>query len=371
MLRFLEQYQFLMYVHAMLMSFVLSVALTYLMRRLAARLDFVDHPGERKIHREPVPLLGGVAFVSTFYIVVLGHLAALLLMQEFDLSWLEYHLAAFLGPGSKMKLAGILLGAFLIFVLGVVDDLKVLTPWTKLVGQVAAAVVLVASGNRIEMFIFSNFWLSAAITIFWVVLLTNSMNFLDNMDGLCGGVSIIAAYSFFLCLQPHEDQLARFLLMVFAGSVAGFLYHNLSPARIFMGDAGAMFNGYFLATIALVGTFHMESTPSRVAVAAPLLALAVPLFDTVSVVFIRLRHGQNIMLGDKRHFSHRLVDLGMTPHQAVAFIFLVAGIVGLGGALLPVLDLGGTMIILAQTLGIFLLIVVLMNAHTKNGRNGS
>lgn len=257
MLRFIEQYQFLMYIHAMLMSFVISVGLTYLMRRLATRLNFVDHPGERKIHREPVPLMGGVAFVLTFYIVVVGHLCAVLLMEEFDLSWLEVHLTAFLGAGSKVKIAGILLGTFMIFVLGVIDDLKVLTPWTKLFGQVAAAVVLVASGNRIEMFIFSNFWLSAAVTIFWVVLLTNSMNFLDNMDGLCGGVSIIAAYSFFLCLQPHEDQLARFLLMVFAGAVAGFLYHNLSSPRA--RSAGPPKRTAFGAS----GTISNPTAPSR------------------------------------------------------------------------------------------------------------
>ena len=371
MLKLIQEYQFITYIYAMVLSFVLSVVLTYFVRRLAIKYSFLDHPGDRKIHREPVPLMGGVGFVMAFYIVVVGHLLVLLLMREIGMGWLEHRLTIFLGVGSKLKLAGILLGTFMIFLLGIIDDLKVLTPWTKLFGQIAAAVVLVASGNRIEMFVLSNFWLSAAVTIFWVVLLTNSMNFLDNMDGLCGGVAIIAAYSFFLCLQPHDDLLARFLLMVFAGSVGGFLYHNLSPARIFMGDAGSMFNGYFLATIALVGTFHVETTPSRAAVAAPLLALSVPLFDTFSVVFIRLKHKQNIMLGDKRHFSHRLVDLGMTPHQAVGFILLVAGIVGLGGALLPLLDLGATLIILGQTFGIFLLIVILMNVHAKNGRTDS
>lgn len=367
MLRFVQQHPYLMYVYAMTLAFAISLTLTAIMRRLANQWRLLDHPGERKIHREPIPLLGGVAFVFTFYIVVLGHLGALLLMHEFDLAWLEQKLILLLGEGSWAKMSGILLGTFMIFVLGIIDDLKVLTPWTKLFGQIAAAIVLVSTGNRIELFVLSNVWISAAVTVFWVVLITNSMNFLDNMDGLCGGVSIIAAYAFFLCLQPHEDQLARFMLIVFAGAVAGFLYHNLSPARIFMGDAGAMFNGYFLATMAVIGTFHVESTPSRIAVAAPILALSVPLFDTFSVVFIRWKNGQNIMLGDKRHFSHRLVDLGMTPHQAVAFIYLVAAVAGMGAALLPVLDLNGTLIILAQTLGIFLLIVLLMNAHTKPG----
>jgi len=219
--------------------------------------------------------------------------------------------------------------------------------------------------------VLSNVWVSAVVTVFWVVMLTNAMNFLDNMDGLCGGVSVIAAFSFFLCLQPHEDQLVRLLLVIFAGAVGGFLWHNLSPARIFMGDAGAMFNGYLLATVAVLGTFHLEGEGSRIAVAAPVLALSVPLFDTFSVVYIRWRNGESVMMGDKRHFSHRLVELGMSPRQAVEFIFLVAGVVGLGAAMLPHLNREGTAIILAQTCGVFLLIVLLMEAGKKPGEPDS
>ena len=362
----LFQYQYLVYAYALGLSFLIAIVLTYAARKVAARLEFYDHPGDRKVHHKPVPLMGGVAIVGTFYIVILGHLAFLWLRSPLHALWVEESLRAILGDQERVKLTGILAGGLLIFLLGIVDDLKALTPWLKFVGQIAAASVLVVSGIRIEVFVLSNVALSAIVTILWVVLITNAMNFLDNMDGLSGGVAVIAAYSFFLCLQPYDDQLVRFLLMVFAGSVAGFLYHNLSPARIFMGDAGAMFNGYILATVAVLGTFHTEQTPSRIAVAAPLLALSVPLFDTLSVVYIRWRSGQSIVLGDKRHFSHRLVDLGMSQRQAVAFIFLVAGVVGLSGALLPLLDRGGTLIILAQTVGVFLLIVLLMNASTKS-----
>ena len=205
------------------------------------------------------------------------------------------------------------------------------------------------------------------ITAAWIVGLTNAFNFLDNMDGLCGGVSVIAALSFFLAVHPDET-LVRLLLMVFAGAVGGFLYHNLAPARIYMGDAGAMFSGYLLATVGLLGTFHSDNTESPIAVAAPLFALAVPLFDTISVVFIRWRAGVPIMKGDQRHFSPRLVRLGMSRRQAVEFIFLVAAVIGLGGALLSQLSAYGTGIIIAQTVGVFLLIVLLMNAGKK--KNG-
>lgn len=353
---------------ALSFSFFMSVAMTGLVRRVALHLDFLDHPGERKVHETPIPLMGGVAIWVTFNVVLLGAVASLLLMRQFGDVWLLRQLQAEFGPNAITKVTGLLAGGFLIFLLGVVDDRLALKPELKLVGQIAAAVVLVLSGMRIELFVLSNWWLSALITILWVVMLTNSLNFLDNMDGLSAGVSIIAAFSFFLAVQPHNQFLVRLVLLVFAGSVAGFLCHNLSPARIFMGDAGAMFCGYVLASVAIMGTFHVETTPSPIAVAAPILALSVPLFDTLSVVYIRWRSGQSIMKGDKRHFSHRLVDLGMSPRQAVEFIFLVAAVTGLSGALLSHVGLNGTIVILAQTVGVYLLIVLLMNAG-KNGKN--
>jgi UDP-GlcNAc:undecaprenyl-phosphate GlcNAc-1-phosphate transferase len=297
-------------------TFVLSLFGTALVRRAALRWNIVDRPGERKMHSAPVPLLGGVAIVGSFYIFALVHIGALALLTLAGSSWLEENLLTFLGEDAKVKVAGFLAGGFVIFLLGIIDDMKVLTPWVKLIGQIVAAAILVLSGLRIEMFILSNFWASAFVTILWVVLLTNALNFLDNMDGLCGGVTVIACLSFFLCVQT-DDTLVRVLLMLLTGAVGGFLYHNLAPAKIFMGDAGSMFNGFMLATVTVLGTFHVESTPSRIAVAAPLIALSVPLFDTFSVVWIRWRLGQHIMLGDKRHFSHRLVELGMSPRRAV------------------------------------------------------
>ncbi len=366
----MHEQQHLIYAYALGVSFAVSVALTAAIRHMAVRWEFFDHPGDRKMHRNPVPLMGGVAIVGTFYAVIFAHVFFLSQTRETGVASLLEQLEALFGEGSRVKLGGIFAGSFLIFLLGIVDDLKALPPWLKLVGQIAAAAVLVLSGIRLELFVLSNVWLSALVTIFWIVFMTNAMNFLDNMDGLSGGVSVIAAFSFFLCVQPVEQELVRMLLMVFAGAVAGFLYHNLNPARIFMGDAGSMFNGYILATVAVVGTFHVETTPSRIAVAAPLLALSVPLFDTFSVVYIRWRSGESIMLGDKRHFSHRLVELGMSQRQAVTFIFLVAGVAGLSAALLPVLDRPGTIVILAQTAGVYLLIVLLMNAGKFSGRQG-
>ncbi len=361
--------EFAVYLYFLTLSYVLGVGATALVRRMSLRWGFFDQPGERKVHHTPMPLMGGVAIFAVFMGIIGVHLLAFFLMGRLGDYWLQVYLLETLGPYWHYKLIGIVLGACIIFVLGLVDDLLSLTPWVKLIGQILAALALVSFGNRIEVFVLHNIYLSAAVTILWILIITNAMNFLDNMDGLCGGISVIAAFSFFLCLQGGDDQMTRVLLMIFAGAVGGFLYHNLNPARIFMGDAGSMFNGFFLATIAVIGTFHIEGLPSRVAVASPLLALSVPIFDIISVVYIRLRNGESIMKGDKRHFSHRLVDLGMTPGQAVSFIFLVGAVVGLGGALLPRLDVYGTAIILGQTIGIFMLIVVLMHV-AKRGEQG-
>ncbi len=371
--------QYLVYGYALGLSFLVALGLTEAVRRFALRRNIVDHPGERKIHAEPIPLLGGAAVVITFYGCLVAHVCAMLVMERYSLGWLEENLRISLGEGHRSKLAGIAGGGLLIFALGVWDDIKRLSPWTKLVVQLAAAGLLVWCGISVRLFFVdlpwlpesAAAWLSAALTVTWIVFMTNSLNLLDNMDGLCGGVSVIAAFSFFLAVQTHgtEQEFVRLLLMVFAGAMGGFLYHNLNPARIFMGDAGALFSGFMLATVAVVGTFHTQTASSRIAVAAPLLALSVPLFDTFSVMYLRWRSGQSIMLGDKRHFSHRLVDLGMSTRQAVEFILLVAAVAGLGGALLPTATMTGTLIILGQTIGVFLLIVLLMNAGNKRGGN--
>jgi UDP-GlcNAc:undecaprenyl-phosphate GlcNAc-1-phosphate transferase len=366
---------YLIYAYAFGASCVLAAALTEVARRGALRWGVLDHPGERKMQRRPVPLLGGAAIWLTFYAVVAANLVALAFAPRLGLSWLEEEVLSFLGTDVKLKLLGIGIGGLIIFVLGLIDDMVSLRPEIKLAGQIVAALALVLSGIRLDLFIpdvlVGNGWAVLATgfaTVVWVVLLTNSMNLLDNMDGLCAGISTIAALSFFLCVFPHQEYFLCVLLLVFAGSVAGFLIHNFSPARIYMGDAGAMFCGYVLATVAVLGTFYTSETPSRVAVAAPLLALSVPIFDTASVIVIRWHRGESIMKGDKRHFSHRLLNAGMTQRQAVGFIYLVAAVAGLGAALLPQVGGLGTLIILAQAAGLFCLIVLLMNAG--NGRKG-
>lgn len=360
---------YLVFAYALGASFVLSVALTYAIRRLAMRFGIYDAPGERKVHTEPIPLMGGVAIVISFYVVIFGNLGILYQLGRLDVSWLNEQVFRFLGPEHMQKLGGILAGGGIIFLVGLVDDVRALSPLLKFIGQIGAATVLALSGIVPELFVLeAHPFIGGAITVVWVVGMMNALNFLDNMDGLCGGVSIIASVSYFLCLYPRGnvgDTFVCVLLMVFVGAVAGFLYHNLNPARIFMGDAGSMFCGYILATTAVLASFYTEQSGTRVAVATPLLALSVPIFDTVSVIYIRWRNGDPIIRGDKRHLSHRLVDLGMSPRQAVEFIFLLTAVTGLSAALLPNLGYAGTFMITGQVLGVFLLIVLLMNAGKR------
>ena len=367
---------YLIYAYAVGLSFILSILLTAGVRHLAIRWGLFDHPGERKMQSEPVPLLGGVAIFATFNLVIIANLLLLEPVRRFGIDWLELNVFSFLGSDVKWKLLGLSLGGLIIFLLGLVDDLKALSPEKKMAGQILAAVVVVSSGIRLDLFI-PDVWepgwtttiVSSVVTAFWIIMMTNAMNFLDNMDGLSAGVAVIAALSMFVCLMPR-DTFVCVLLVVFAGSVAGFLFHNFNPARIYMGDAGALFCGYILATAAVLATFYTGSTSSRVAVCAPLLALSVPIFDMLSVVYIRWRRGESIMKGDKRHFSHRLVDAGMTPRQAVEFIFLVAAITGLAAVLVRQVNLWGTALIIAQVVGTYSLIVLLMNAG-NNGKDSA
>jgi UDP-GlcNAc:undecaprenyl-phosphate GlcNAc-1-phosphate transferase len=246
-----------------------------------------------------------------------------------------------------------------IFLVGLVDDVRHLNPGVKLFGQIVAGLVLVLSGIRLELFI-PNALIGGILTIFWIVLMTNSMNLLDNMDGLAAGVAAIAAGIFFLSVAPIGQTFTSVMFLMVAGTMVGFLFYNFKPATIFMGDAGSMLCGYMLASLAVLGTFYTPSSPTRVAVVTPVLALGVPLFDTLGVIYIRMKNRESIIRGDKRHFSHRLVDAGMSQKEAVIFIYLVAAVVGLGATLLSGLRTTGVATVIVQAVGLFAIVSLLM-----------
>ena len=258
-----------------------------------------------------------------------------------------------------------LLGAgTVLMMLGLTDDLRGLDRVARITVETLVAAILVWQGWKLTAFIEIP-WLSDVLSVLWIVGLVNSFNFLDNMDGLSGGVAAIAAslLAAVMLLAPdsatQQPQLfvAGFLL-VLVGSLLGFLWHNRPPARLFMGDAGSYLIGFMLALSTMMATFTGGGMP-RHAIFAPLCVLAVPLYDTISVVLIRLREGRSPFAADKKHFSHRLVELGLTKTQAVLTIYLATATTGLGALLLYQVDTTGAIVILLMIVCVLLLISIL------------
>ncbi len=268
-------------------------------------------------------------------------------------------------------------GGTVLMILGLADDRRGLDWRIRLTAQTAVAAMMVGCGWCVRLP-----WnvpgLAFAVSMVWIVGLVNSFNMLDNMDGLSAGVAAIAAAilaaAALLVPRPdnHQPQLfvAGFLLVI-VGSLLGFLWHNRPPARLFMGDAGSYLIGYLLAMATLTATFAGGGLPPPASgfpgVLAPLCVMAVPIYDTASVVLIRLRQGRSPFVGDKSHFSHRLVALGMTKPQAVLTIYLATATCGLGALLLHQVDWTGAILILLLVACTLLLVAVLESTGGKRG----
>jgi UDP-GlcNAc:undecaprenyl-phosphate GlcNAc-1-phosphate transferase len=284
-------------------ALVMAIGGTPVARRIALRLGIIDQPNARKLHVNPIPLLGGLAIYGAF-------IAAVLLFGN------RYRLN---------ELVSILVGASLMSFLGVWDDRRSLSPLLKLIGQFLAASILVLSGVVIGTFPWEA--LNIAITLAWVVVITNAMNLLDNMDGLSGGVGATAAIFFLLLAAMNDQYLVGALSAALVGACLGFLVYNFNPATIFMGDAGSLFLGFILAAVGIKLRF-----PDGVEIVTwmvPVLILGLPLFDTALVIVSRLRRGFNpLTTPGKDHISHRLVAMGYTRREAVLICYLICA--GLG-----------------------------------------
>lgn len=328
-------------------GFVLSAGLCALARLYAPRWGLLDRPGGHKGHRQPTPLGGGLAIWLTMLLILLAGTGVVMLDGRYLPEPLRTHAG---GALSKLPQLALIFGlATAIMLMGLVDDLRNLDWRPRLGIQVGCAAVLAATGIRITLFgLFRHPIIEGAATVFWIVGLTNAFNMLDNMDGLSASVGLIAALLFTAAQAAVGDLFVPAILLVLAGALGGFLLHNRAPARLFMGDAGSNFLGFLLGTLTVVGTFT-QGVYSKCGVLAPLLVMAVPLYDMSSVILIRLREGRSPFKADRRHFSHRLVARGLTPPQAVWTIDLVTLAGGLGALLLHRLDWPGAAVVLAQT----------------------
>lgn len=271
---------------------------TPLVRRIAWRIGVTDKPSERKVHTEPMPLLGGLAI----YAAVM--LALVLLGHRLEIA----------------QLAGILIGATLVSFLGLWDDSRPLPPAVRLLAQFGAAAIVVASGVRVQLTGVPA--IDVTLSLLWIVAITNAINFMDNMDGLAGGVSAIAAGYFLLLALANDQQLVAPLSAAVLGACLGFLYYNFNPATIFMGDGGSLFLGFVLASIGIKLRFPGQSY--TITWLVPVLVLAVPLFDLALVLVSRTRRRVNpLTTAGKDHLSHRLVLQGLSQREAALVIYLV------------------------------------------------
>src|SRR4051795_1703513 len=295
-----------------LLAFVIVVLLTPAVGGMARILGVVDAPGGRRVNRVPVPRLGGIALFLGIFVPALAFL-----------------------PLSR-DTRGLLLGAAIAVTVGAIDDFRGLRWWEKLGGQVLAAAVPIWFGVWVDRFTFPFVgvhavpeWLGAPLTIVWIVAIMNMVNFLDGLDGLAAGVSAIAGLTFAIIALSLEKPEAAILSAIVFGACVGFLRHNFYPARIFMGDSGALLLGFVLATISVQG---LLKTAATVALFFPLLVLAVPIVDTTFVVVRRLKHHEPLYLPDQAHLHHRFLRRGFTQRRAVLYLYAWCAV--LGGAAL-------------------------------------
>lgn len=333
-------------------SLVSSAALLPLAIRLARRFQFLDQPGPRKIHSEPVPYGGGLV-VALAVLVASG--AALHCPH---LASGRAGVKAFTWPVYAM-------GSLVMLVLGLVDDRRKLSAGFKLAVQSIVAAGVALGGERLRLFDVPPA-LSVAVTVLWILAVTNAFNLLDHMDGLSSGVALLAGASFLVvALQTGQDQIAA-MIVPLVGACAGFLCFNFPPARIFLGDAGSLFIGFWLSCLTISFTFYEAHYPLFTYV-VPLAVLAVPLFDTSSVVLIRLMNRKPIFEGDTNHFAHRLTALGMSRRGAVLTVYALTLATGLSAILLyHVRETGGALLILMQLLLTFGIITLLEAAGRKH-----
>ena len=375
-------------------SFVLSLALTRFMIWFAPRIGFTDKPGHRKIHSNPKPLGGGVAIFWSFLAPLLLALAATrFLGHAYENNSLPHDFLAekALISGAMQQapmLFGVLLATLAMHVMGLFDDRRALGPYSKLIVQLGVTAALVITMEHfaqhtpsLRLRILTTLdqhgfgpWPSIILTVFWIAGITNAFNFLDNMDGLSAGVAAVCTTAFLVTALSIGQWFVAGTLAIFLGSLLGFLVFNFAPARIFMGDSGSLVVGFILGVLTVRTTFLPPGeswAAGWYAVFAPIIVLAVPLYDLVVVSLIRMSRGDSPFKGDTNHFSHRLVARGMSRRTAVLCIYLVTAATSIAAILLPQVKSGfGALLILLQTT-LVLGVVLLLEQHKPGERSAS
>ncbi len=339
---------FVDYILTGLACLVMTVILTPVIIVVARKVGAIDYPGEeRRVHKKPIPRLGGVAMYLSFVIVTLYHF-----------------------PFSNPTIKGLIIGSTVILAVGIYDDIKGVSPKAKLLGQIAAAVVLLFfDGYQVDHLTLPGLtpiplyeW-GSVFVILWVVSLVNTVNITDGLDGLAAGISFGACIVLLVSAVHIGTFQAAFLMAGLAGSCLGFLFFNFHPAKVFMGDSGSMFLGFVIASVSITG---LLKTSALFGLVLPLLAMGMPIFDMTFAVIRRKWRGQPISLADRGHLHHRLLDMGLSHRQAVLSLYLLSAILG-AAALLASMANWSWAIILTVTVAM-ITITLLLSKHTEAPR---
>ncbi len=345
-------------------SLILSYLLGFFCIHLSYRFECLDNPSEIKNHQKPIPFLGGVSVFFSFWIVIFfGIWVANVFDQKVDfLAGAQQILSGviYLTP----KILSIFLGGLVILLVGFFDDRFRWSPLQKMLGQILAVAILMSTGLRIDLVINLGAWGYLA-TFVWALLIINAFNFIDSLDGHCAGIALISSLIFFWVVQIIHQPLGGLLLITFAGALAGFLIHNFKPAKIFLGDNGSLFVGYMMAAFTLLCRYH-RPTASFATSFIPVLIFGVPIYDTLSVVVVRLWRGIPPWQGDRNHFAHRLVKIGMSEKVAVLFSYFVAFTIGNVAILSTQVNFFGAIIIGVIFVSV-LLVIAFMEFYVTKG----
>ena len=320
----------------LVISFIMTFISTPIVKFIAERFGVVDVPKDnRRMHKKAMPLMGGLAMFYGFLISI----------------------AVFV-PMTR-QIAGLFIGSAIIVIMGIIDDKKNLHPVPKLFFQIIAAVIAVCFGHSIKFFsnpfadgfvpfVLSSPW-AEIISVLWIVGLTNAVNFIDGLDGLAAGVSSIASLSILFISIIMGNAAVTPIAAALVGCCVGFLPFNSNPAKIFMGDTGSTFLGFVLAIISMQGLFKGYALISFV---LPMLVLGLPLFDTLFAIVRRIIHGQSPMTADRGHLHHRLIDLGFNQKQAVAIMYSISSILGIGSIVMAARGVVSGIILIVSVLPI-------------------
>ncbi len=308
---------------AFLLAFITAFVITPYTIKLAKKVGAIDMPSDRRVNKKPIPRIGGLAVIAGFAVSAAYLIITMAVEGKLNINDPENY---------KMKVLGFLVGVIVLSIFAYIDDVKNLRPIQKLIAQVVSAVIIYAFGIRID--VINEYVLpeviSFILTVGWIVGITNAINLIDGLDGLSSGITLISCISLLIIFATNDSPIISIILITaLAGAIVGFLPYNANPAKTFIGDVGAQFLGFTLSVIAILG---VAKTVTLVVLVAPILVLALPIFDTLFAIIRRIIKGKSIKAvfqADRGHLHHRLMEAGYTQKQSVFILYGASAMLGM------------------------------------------